>query len=91
MEGAIVQVSTGQGPSRQNTMSLAHTESLKRPCAVHDSWWHSQMEPEAWAPHWARHCGYTNWGQNLREGGGDEPSSALGSDEVAQLEKLFLA
>lgn len=44
-----MQVSTGQGPSRQNTMSLAHTESLKHPCVFHDSWWHSQMEPEAWA------------------------------------------
>lgn len=42
-------------------------------------------------PHWARHCGYTNRGQNLCEGGGDEASSALSSDEVAQLEKLFLA
>ena len=41
--------------------------------------------------HWARHCGYTNQGQNLCEGGGDESFSALGSDEVAQLEKLFLA
>lgn len=41
--------------------------------------------------HWARHCGYTNQGQNLCEGGGDESFSALGSDKVAQLEKLFLA
>ena len=40
---------------------------------------------------WARRCGHTNPGQNLCEGGGDEPSSALGNDEVAQLEKLFLA
>lgn len=39
----------------------------------------------------ARPCGHTNPGQNSCEGGGDEPSSALGNDEVAQLEKLFLA
>lgn len=66
-------------------------ESLRRPCAFHDTWWRGRMEPEAWAAALGQMLWTHQLGAEFVCGRGDEPSSALGSDEVAQLEKLFLA